>query len=51
MISQFGYILAIEQPKILQKKHYFIVIVELEREDIRVTRIVHTVLALALILY
>lgn len=32
MVGQFGYVLAIEQTKILQKKHYFIVIIELERE-------------------
>lgn len=50
MVGQFGYVLAIEQPKILQKKHYFIVIIELERENIGVIKVVHVVLALPLVL-
>lgn len=50
MVGQFGYVLAIEQTKILQKKHYFIVIIELERENTGVIKAVHVVLALPLVL-
>lgn len=50
MVGQFGYVLAIEPTKILQKKHHFIVIIELERENIGVIKFVHVVFASPLVL-
>lgn len=50
MFGQFGYVLAIEQTKILQKKHYLIVIIELERQNIGVIKFVNVVLASPLVL-